>query len=67
MSGHPDIRKVAFTGSTRIGKRIMSRAASNMKRITLELGGKGPLIVFNDADIDKAVRFTAKHGLVNAG
>lgn len=52
---HEDIDKVAFTGSTPIGKDIMAKASSTLKRITLELGGKSPNIVFEDTDIDAAV------------
>lgn len=52
---HPDVDKVAFTGSTPIGKDIMEKASSTLKRLTLELGGKSPNIVFDDADIDAAV------------
>lgn len=52
---HPDVRKIAFTGSTATGKRIQERAAKTMKRVNLELGGKGPLIVFGDADLQKAI------------
>jgi len=52
---HPDVDKVAFTGSTPIGKDIMARASSTLKRVTLELGGKSPNLVFEDADIDAAV------------
>lgn len=52
---HEDVNKVAFTGSTPIGKDIMGKASSTLKRITLELGGKSPNIVFEDADIDGAV------------
>jgi acyl-CoA reductase-like NAD-dependent aldehyde dehydrogenase len=51
---HPDVRKVAFTGSTAVGKRIMAGCAEQVKRVTLELGGKSANIVFADADIDKA-------------
>jgi acyl-CoA reductase-like NAD-dependent aldehyde dehydrogenase len=51
ISGHPNIDKVAFTGSTDIGRLIMgSAASSNLKRVTLELGGKSPLIICADAD-----------------
>ena len=64
---HPDVRKIAFTGSGHIGKRIMSRASNNLKRITLELGGKGPFIVFDDADLDKAVDLAANMGYLNSG
>ncbi|MGY0692456.1 aldehyde dehydrogenase family protein [Virgibacillus sp. FSP13] len=52
---HEDINKVAFTGSTPVGKDIMGKASETLKRITLELGGKSPNIVFDDADIDAAV------------
>ncbi|PSR33071.1 MAG: hypothetical protein C7B44_14935 [Sulfobacillus thermosulfidooxidans] len=55
MVHHPRIRKIAFTGSTEIGKLIMRQAADNVKRVTLELGGKSPNIVFDDADLSKAV------------
>ena len=51
---HPDVRKVAFTGSTAIGKRIMAGCADQVKRVTLELGGKSANIVFADADVDAA-------------
>jgi aldehyde dehydrogenase (NAD+) len=52
---HEKVDKVAFTGSTPIGKNIMERASQTLKRVTLELGGKSPNIVFNDADVDAAV------------
>jgi aldehyde dehydrogenase (NAD+) len=52
---HPGVDKVAFTGSTEVGKLIMRSAANTLKRVTLELGGKSPNIVFADADLDKAV------------
>ncbi len=51
---HPDVRKVAFTGSTAVGKRIMAGCAQQVKRVTLELGGKSANIVFADADLEKA-------------
>ena len=51
---HPDVRKVAFTGSTEVGKRLMKGCADQVKRLTLELGGKSANIVFADADIEKA-------------
>jgi acyl-CoA reductase-like NAD-dependent aldehyde dehydrogenase len=53
---HPGIDKVAFTGSTMVGKEIMRSAADTLKRVTLELGGKSPNIVFADSDIDSAVK-----------
>ena len=52
---HPKVNKVAFTGSTPIGKDIMGKASQTLKRITLELGGKSPNLVFEDADVDAAV------------
>jgi aldehyde dehydrogenase (NAD+) len=56
ISSHMDIDKVAFTGSTIVGRTIMkAAAASNLKKVTLELGGKSPNIVFNDADIEQAI------------
>jgi aldehyde dehydrogenase (NAD+) len=55
ITEHPDINKVAFTGSTEVGKLIMAAAAKTLKRVTLELGGKSPLIIHEDADIDAAV------------
>merc|ERR1719369_360607 len=55
IAGHPDIDKVAFTGSTEVGKIIQNAAAANLKRVTLELGGKSPNIVLKDADLPKAV------------
>ncbi len=53
---HPDVDKIAFTGSTEVGKTIMKEAADTVKRVTLELGGKSPNIVFADADLGAAVR-----------
>jgi aldehyde dehydrogenase (NAD+) len=55
IAQHPRIRKVAFTGSTQVGKLIMEQAAGNLKRVSLELGGKSPNIVFPDADFSKAI------------
>lgn len=52
---HPDVHKIAFTGSTEVGKLIQKMAADNLKRVTLELGGKSPVIVCADADMDLAV------------
>ena len=53
---HPGVDKIAFTGSTEVGKSIMREAAGTLKRVSLELGGKSPNIVFADADLDAAVR-----------
>jgi aldehyde dehydrogenase (NAD+) len=58
MATHPNIDKIAFTGSTATGKEIMKMAAGTMKNITLETGGKSPLLVFDDADLDQAVKWS---------
>ena len=64
---HPLVRKICFTGSTEVGTRIMARAAEQVKRVTLELGGKSANVVFADADIEKAAA-TAPYGVFdNAG
>jgi acyl-CoA reductase-like NAD-dependent aldehyde dehydrogenase len=55
LASHPDVRKIAFTGSTATGRRIVELSASNVKRVQLELGGKGANIVFADANIEAAV------------
>jgi aldehyde dehydrogenase (NAD+) len=57
IATHVGIDKVAFTGSTATGKEIMKMASVNMKNITLETGGKSPLLVFEDADLDQAVKW----------
>jgi aldehyde dehydrogenase (NAD+) len=67
LAAHPGIDKIAFTGSTATGQAIMRAAASNMKRVSLELGGKSPNIVFNDADLDIAVPGAAMAVFANSG
>jgi aldehyde dehydrogenase (NAD+) len=67
LSNHPDIREVAFTGSTEIGRKVMKAAADTVTDITLELGGKSPLIVFPDADLDRAVETTILAIFFNTG
>uniref|UniRef100_A0A8B9LT93 10-formyltetrahydrofolate dehydrogenase n=1 Tax=Astyanax mexicanus TaxID=7994 RepID=A0A8B9LT93_ASTMX len=68
LSDHPDVRKLGFTGSTEIGKQIMkSCAVSNVKKVSLELGGKSPLIIFSDCDLDKAVRMGMSSVFFNKG
>ena len=57
IATHVNIDKVAFTGSTATGKEIMKMAAGTMKNITLETGGKSPLLVFDDADLEQAVKW----------
>jgi phenylacetaldehyde dehydrogenase len=64
---HPDVDKISFTGSTRTGQSILRAAAATMKRVTLELGGKSPVIVLPDADIDRAIEATAKGIFLNTG
>jgi betaine-aldehyde dehydrogenase len=64
---HPDIRKIVFTGSTEVGIKVMAGAAENIKRVTLELGGKSANIIFDDCDLEKAAA-TAPYGVFdNAG
>lgn len=68
ISQHMDIDKIAFTGSTLVGRNIMKAAAStNLKKVTLELGGKSPNIIFKDADLDQAVRWSAFGIMFNHG
>ncbi|KAJ3087585.1 hypothetical protein HK102_010732 [Quaeritorhiza haematococci] len=65
---HPDVTKVAFTGSTTTGRKIMATAAkSNLKKVSLELGGKSPQIVFKDADLEKAVQAACQGIYFNMG
>lgn len=64
---HPEVRKVVFTGSTRVGTRVMAGAAAQIKRVTLELGGKSANIIFDDCDLERAAA-TAPYGVFdNAG
>lgn len=67
LTEHPDVDKVSFTGSTEVGRSIVRAAAGNFKRLTLELGGKAPVIVAKDADIDRAVALSIGGGLLNSG
>ncbi|OKJ96925.1 aldehyde dehydrogenase [Streptomyces sp. CB03234] len=64
---HPGVAKIVFTGSTRVGKSIMAACAGRVKRVTLELGGKSPNIVFADADIEAAAAATPMSFLDNSG
>jgi len=64
---HPLVRKIAFTGSTATGQRILSAAAGTMKRVTLELGGKSPTIILADADLDRAIPGAANAIFGNSG
>jgi phenylacetaldehyde dehydrogenase len=64
---HPLVRKIAFTGSTQTGQKILAASATQMKRVTLELGGKSPTIVLADADLDKAIPGAANAIFPNSG
>lgn len=67
LSEHPDVDMVSFTGSTRAGKAITKAAAETIKRVTLELGGKSPNIVFADADLPRAIKTGVAHCMNNTG
>jgi succinate-semialdehyde dehydrogenase/glutarate-semialdehyde dehydrogenase len=64
---HPTIRKISFTGSTPVGKHLAMLAGQHMKRVTMELGGHAPAIVFDDADLDSAVKILSANKFRNAG
>jgi aldehyde dehydrogenase (NAD+) len=67
LSSNPDIAKVTFTGSTPVGRSIMRAASETMKRVTLELGGKGPNIILPDADLKSAISTVVAVGFLNSG
>jgi aldehyde dehydrogenase (NAD+) len=67
LTANADVDKISFTGSTAVGKRIAANAAQTMKRVTLELGGKGPTVILDDADLAEAVPFALSVGLFNSG
>ncbi|KAF0965810.1 aldehyde dehydrogenase family protein [Rhodococcus sp. T7] len=67
LTTHPGVDKVSFTGSTEVGRRIVGSARGNLKKVTLELGGKSPNIVFDDADIDAAIQGAAMAIFFNQG
>ncbi|GAA4761176.1 aldehyde dehydrogenase family protein [Streptomyces sanyensis] len=67
LVGHPGVDKVSFTGSTEVGREIVRASADDLKRVTLELGGKAPSIVARDADIDAAVQGNVQGALLNSG
>lgn len=67
IAEHPGIDKVSFTGSTEVGRAIVRAAAGNLKRVSLELGGKNPAIVFGDAPLEAAVGGVLQGGLLNSG
>ncbi len=67
LARHPGVDKVSFTGSTEVGKNIISAAKGNLKKVSLELGGKSPMIVFDDANLDEAISGAANAIFSNAG
>jgi len=67
LTSNPTVRKITFTGSTRVGKLLMEQSAQQVKRVSLELGGNAPFIVFEDADIDAAVAGAMASKFRNAG
>ncbi|KAI9016700.1 aldehyde dehydrogenase [Hyaloraphidium curvatum] len=64
---HPDVRRINFTGSTRVGRTVAVRAAQNLKPVLLELGGKAPFVVLEDADLDEAVKAGSFGAYMNQG
>jgi phenylacetaldehyde dehydrogenase len=59
LAAHEEVDKISFTGSTEVGRKIVAASAGNFKRVTLELGGKSPIVIFPDADIDQAIEGAA--------
>jgi betaine-aldehyde dehydrogenase len=64
---HPDVAMTSFTGSTRVGRHIMALAAASAKRVHLELGGKAPFVVFDDADVEAAAHGAVAGAIINGG
>ncbi len=67
LAAHPDVDKIAFTGSTEVGRLIVAAAAGNLKKVTLELGGKSPVFVFEDADLETTIPMVAMAIFRNSG
>lgn len=67
LVGHPDVAMTSFTGSTPVGKRVAEIATATVKRLHLELGGKAPFVVFDDADLEAAVHGAVAGSLINSG
>jgi betaine-aldehyde dehydrogenase len=67
LADHPDVDMISFTGSTRAGQAVMATAARTVKRVHLELGGKAPLVVFDDGDLEAAARGAVAGALINTG
>ena len=67
LVAHPDVNKIAFTGSTAVGQEILRESSYTLKRVSLELGGKSPIIVMEDADIENAVQHSTFGCFLNSG
>lgn len=67
ITAHPDVEKVAFTGSTEIGKEIVRASAGNLKKVALELGGKSPVLIYDDADLKAAIFMAAMGIFIHSG
>ncbi len=67
LTAHPDVDKIAFTGSTEVGKLVLQAASGNLKKVSLELGGKSPNVVFADADVEQAIAGSARAIFFNHG
>jgi phenylacetaldehyde dehydrogenase len=67
LAAHPGVDKIAFTGSTEVGRLIVKASVGNLKRVSLELGGKSPVVVFPDADLGKAIQGAATAGFLLQG
>jgi phenylacetaldehyde dehydrogenase len=67
LVAHRDVDKISFTGSTEVGKHIVREASHNLKKLSLELGGKSPVIIFDDADVEAAIAGAAMGVFINAG
>lgn len=67
LSAHPDVEKIAFTGSTGVGKRIVQASTGNLKRVMLELGGKSPVLIYDDADLNNAILMAAMGIFIHSG
>ena len=67
LAEHPDVDKISFTGSTEVGRSVIRASAGNLKRVSLELGGKNPAVVFDDAPLEAAVAGVLQGGLLNSG
>jgi aldehyde dehydrogenase (NAD+) len=67
ITSHPDVAQISFTGSTAVGKAILRAGAETMKRITLELGGKSPTVILDDANLAQAIPLAISAGFMNSG